>query len=59
MSRIGSVYLTDEEHEALERLSRERRTSRNAVLRIALRRLLGLPVPEWARELEQERLTTS
>lgn len=56
MSRIRSVYLTDEEDERLVALAADRHTAVNAVARIALRLLLGLPVPRWAHELEHDHM---
>lgn len=54
MSHVGSVRWRDEEYAALERISEERRVSKNAVIVIAFRLLAGLPVPSWARQLREE-----
>lgn len=51
MSRIRSVYLSDEEDEQLVALADERNMAVNYVLRIALRILLGLPVGTNDRDL--------
>lgn len=45
------VYLDAEERDGLERLANEHSTSYSYVLRVALRALLGWPVPSDFREL--------
>lgn len=51
MGQLSSVYWTDEEYKLLRELAAQRGTATNSVARIALRLLLGLPVPSWAAEL--------
>lgn len=43
-----TAYLPDE-LELLQELAREQGSSTNYVVRVAVRALLGLPVPAWAR----------
>ena len=54
MSQIRSVYMNDEEVEALRRFAEERNMALSSVVRIALRLMLDLPVPSWARQLSAE-----
>lgn len=48
---ITSLYLTAREYQDAKRLAAENDTHLNSVLRIGLRLLLGLEVPEWAQDL--------
>lgn len=52
MGRTRSLYLIAEEDEALKTAASEKHTTANAVVRIAIRRLLGMPVPTWAEDFE-------
>jgi len=49
-----TAWLSDEERELLRELAHEQGSSENYIMRTALRRLLGLAVPAWARESEHE-----
>lgn len=49
---IRSVYTSNQETHALERLAGEHALPINTIVRLAIRKLTGLPVPEWADELE-------
>lgn len=51
MSIVRSVRFLDDEAEALEKLSDERRATVNSLVRIAVRTLVGLPVPAWADQI--------
>jgi hypothetical protein len=42
------VYLRDEEQAALNSYARQTGSSANAVIRLAIRLRVGLPVPSWA-----------
>jgi len=50
-SVIRSVRLLVEEIDALQKLSADRNVAVNALVRIAVRRLVGLPVPSWAERI--------
>ena len=51
MSHVLSVKLTDEEWELLEAFAERERVYKHGAIKIALRRMLGLPVPSWAQEV--------
>lgn len=55
MSYRRTLYMTDEEERHLLQLSSTSGTAVNSIIRIALRRLFGLPVPSWANDLETTR----
>lgn len=51
MSARRTLYTTADEERELRALSASRDTTINTIIRIALRKLLGLPVPSWADDL--------
>jgi hypothetical protein len=55
-SGYRSLYLRSEEDEALRRFAAESGSSQNAVIRLGLRLVVGLPVPSWALEELRKRL---
>ncbi len=52
MSTRRTLYTTEGEEYALLALSTSREIAVNTIIRVAIRRLLGLPVPLWAHELD-------
>jgi len=52
---IRSVYLTERENTDLLDLAGRRGIAPNALVRVALRLVLGLAVPEWADELREKK----
>jgi hypothetical protein len=51
---IRSVYTSNQETDALNQLARAHRLPVNTIVRLAIRKLAGLPVPEWADDLATE-----
>ena len=59
MSVLRSVRLLDDEAAALEALSNERNITANALIRIGVRALVGLPNPSWAQAVIEGSTTVS
>jgi hypothetical protein len=49
---IRSLYLGDVEESAVRRLMVDNGLAFNTVVRVAIRKLAGLPLPAWAEEIE-------
>lgn len=55
---IRSSYFNAAEESGVRRLMAEHGLQWNTVVRLAVRKLLGLPVPPWAESVGKERMGT-